>query len=132
MENLLNLFLLIVVGAYISIVAAATSYNIFGPNNNFSSFPKNFLFGTGSSSYQVPSTVMQFSNLILFFIFFHSKLTYMHVCSLKELTLLMEKVLVIGTSFHMNLVNIPLFCCLISLQYLTNICIFFLFFRQYC
>ncbi|KAI3795698.1 hypothetical protein L1987_38355 [Smallanthus sonchifolius] len=54
MGNSFNLFMLVVLGAYLSIVAAA-SYeivNILGSNYSLSSFPRNFLFGTASSSYQ--------------------------------------------------------------------------------
>nr|QJC44967.1 beta glucosidase 4 [Stevia rebaudiana] len=54
MGNIFNLFLLFMLGAYLSIVAAA-SYEIissFEANYNLSSFPRNFLFGTASSSYQ--------------------------------------------------------------------------------
>ncbi|KAF5760465.1 putative beta-glucosidase [Helianthus annuus] len=52
MENPFNLFLLTV---FISTTAAAASdqiTNIFGANHSFFLFPRNFLFGTASSSYQ--------------------------------------------------------------------------------
>ncbi|MFS7999928.1 putative beta-glucosidase [Helianthus anomalus] len=55
MGNPFNLFLLIVLMTCISITEVASDeiINIFGANNSFvSSFPRNFLFGTASSSYQ--------------------------------------------------------------------------------
>ncbi|GJR27811.1 beta-glucosidase 46-like protein isoform X1 [Tanacetum coccineum] len=48
-----NLVLLVVLGAYLSIFVTSYEFiNILGTNSSPSSFPRNFLFGTASSSYQ--------------------------------------------------------------------------------
>ncbi|MFS7999930.1 hypothetical protein Hanom_Chr12g01172421 [Helianthus anomalus] len=63
MGNPFNLFLLTVLMTCISITEVASDeiFNIFGANDSFvSSFPRNFLFGTASSSYQVLSVIMHF------------------------------------------------------------------------
>ena len=55
---IMGVLVVVLLGAYLSVFVTSYEFiNILGTNSTPSSFPRNFLFGTASSSYQVRSSI---------------------------------------------------------------------------